>query len=250
MASNPRHDAILRIVEARKSITVNELTERLRVSEVTIRKDLTVLEEMGLLMRTRGGAMLAENRVSSRSLKLRRDENREAKQRIAERALDLVQDGETVYLDSGSTCSAFASLLAPMSLRVVTNSIDVLVGLSHSDSVALHSLGGAFRREAGSLVGPLALEAFSKFRIDVAFLGTTGLSEQGVFTTQNLNEAQIKEAACKAAGRRVVLMDASKYPVEAFAVFARPGMIDVIVTDLGDSSTQALRELGFELLSV
>ncbi len=250
MAGNSRHDTILRMVQARKAITIGELTERLRVSEVTIRKDLTVLEEMGLLMRTRGGAVPAENRLASRPLRMRRSEHRQAKQRIAERALRLVRDDETVYLDSGTTCATFAAMLVPMSLRVVTNSIDVLLALSESDSVALHSVGGAFRRDAGSLVGPLALDAFARFHIDVAFLGTSGLSEQGVFTTQNLNEAQIKEAACRAAKRRIMLMDASKFRTEAFAVFARPGMIDVIVTDLGEAECRDLRDLGFDVVSV
>lgn len=248
---NARHIDILRILQARRRVSVADLTSRLAVSEVTIRKDLALLEDMGLLTRTRGGAVLAEDRDQRRSLWMRRAENVEGKRQVAARAAKLVEEGETVYIDSGSTCGLLAERLADRTLRVVTNSIDTITALADVPSIALFSVGGSYRKEAGSFIGPFALSVVSEIHIDTAFIGTSGFSTEGIFSSQNTIESELKQHVIARAGRCVLLADQSKIGRTAFSVFGRVEDFDLIVLDTcpGEiAELNALEERGVELL--
>lgn len=248
MAKIARHDDILKIIGLRKKISVGELTERLGVSEVTIRKDLTMLEDMGYLVRTRGGAALAEDREHLRTIEARRKEHVLEKEAVAGLASELVSDGDTIYIDSGSTCWMLARRLKEMNLRVVTNSIDVMVELADAPGIALFSLGGFYRKDAGSFIGPAALEAVRNFQIGTCFIGTTGITETGVFASQNTMEAQLKREVIGVSGRSVVLADHTKFRNAVFAVFAHAEEIDVLVMD-EFPELPAVAALGIELMT-
>lgn len=248
---NARHTDILRILQARRRVSVADLTSRLAVSEVTIRKDLALLEDMGLLTRTRGGAVLAEDRDQRRPLLMRRAENGEGKRQVATRAAQLVEEGETVYIDSGSTCGLLAEELANRTLRVVTNSIDAVTALADVPSIALFSVGGSYRKEAGSFIGPIAVSAVSRMHIDTAFIGTSGFSAQGVFSSQNTIESELKRHVIARADRSVLVADKSKIGRTAFSVFGGVEDFDLIVMDTcpGEiAELNALEERGVELL--
>jgi DeoR/GlpR family transcriptional regulator of sugar metabolism len=236
------------MLQARKRVTVAELTSRLSVSEVTIRKDLSLLEDMGLLTRTRGGAALAEDREHRDALVVRRRENVEGKRRIAEAAAELIEEGDTVYLDSGSTCALLAERLVDRTLRVVTNSIDAVATLADAPSVALFSVGGSYRKDAGSFIGPLAVAALERMHIGTAFLGTSGFSPEGVFSSQNTIESELKQQVIRRAGRTVILADRAKLGRTAFSVFARAEAVDLVVTDVAPGEEPALDALSVELL--
>jgi DeoR/GlpR family transcriptional regulator of sugar metabolism len=248
MAHTPRHDEILKIISRLRTVSVQDLTERTGVSEVTIRKDLTILEEMGLLVRTHGGAQLAEDFSLRRDLASRAGEHVQEKREIASAAARLISEGDTVYLDSGSTCALLAQEIAGMSLRVVTNSISVMNALAHSDGVSLFSIGGSYRREAGSFLGPLALENVKGFQIETCFIGATGISGRGVFSSQNILESQLKSQVLQSSARRVVLADTSKFSSNAFSIFARTGEVDVIVAEHDFDDASSLRALGIEVV--
>lgn len=248
MAHVPRHDEILRILSRLRTVTVADLTERTGVSEVTIRKDLTVLEEMGLVVRTHGGARLAEDVVVLRDLESRRGEHIAEKQQIAERAAELVSDGDTIFLDSGSTCAILAERIAGRNLRVVTNSVPVINALENARGIALFSIGGSYRREAGSFLGPLAIENLRNFQIQTCFVGATGISSRGIFSSQNILESQLKSQILQSSRRRIVLADTSKFNMTAFSIFARTGDVDVIVAEHDFAQADDLRQLGIEVL--
>ena len=146
MSSVERFEEILKILSVRKKITVQELTERLKVSEVTIRKDLTFLEEKGKIVRVHGGAVLAEDRDLLRNISIRLDEHTAEKSAIAKAAGNLVHEGDIIFLDSGSTCYYLAQQLKDLDIRVLTNSLDIILALSDSSSVALLSTGGKIGR--------------------------------------------------------------------------------------------------------
>jgi DeoR/GlpR family transcriptional regulator of sugar metabolism len=135
-----------------------------------------------------------------------------------------------------------------MSLRVVTNSIDVMLELADAPHVSLVALGGSFRAEAGSFIGPLAVQALRNFQIETCFLGATGVSADGKFSSQNLIEAQLKSTAIECSRRCVVLADHTKYAISAFGVFATADTVDVVVSDAGFAHSQALEALGIEVL--
>ncbi len=248
MAFKERHTEILRILQRLKSVSVQTLTERLGVSEVTIRKDLSLLEEQGRLSRTHGGAVLSEDTERLRPIPERRRENTRLKEAIASRARELVREDDTIYLDAGSTCAALAREIGRMSLRVVTNSIDVILALADAPHVSLVAIGGSFRAEAGSFIGPLAVQALRNFQIGTCFLGATGISRDGRFSSQNLIEAQLKRTAIECSRRCVVLADHTKYGVSAFSVFATAERVDVLVTDRHFADARSLEAFGIEVL--
>jgi DeoR/GlpR family transcriptional regulator of sugar metabolism len=248
LANVPRHEEIIRIISHLRTVSVQELTQRLKVSEVTIRKDLTLLEEMGSVIRTRGGARLAEDRARLRGIQVRRAENLSEKELIAERAASLVREDDTVFIDSGSTCTLLARRLSSMNIRVVTNSLDVMNVVADAPGLALLTIGGSYRREAGSFIGPIALEALKGLRIQTCFIGTTGFSEAGVFSAQNIIEADLKAQVLRASRRRVILADAGKFGREAFAVFARPGDVDIVITDRLAPGMEGITGLGIECI--
>ncbi len=248
MSSNRRHDEILKILSRLRSVNVADLTNRLKVSEVTIRKDLTTLEEMGFLIRTRGGAELAEDSRFRRTMNVRRGENLEAKRAIAAKARELVREGDTIFIDAGSTCMLFAEELTDLSLRVVSNSIDVMTRLADCSGISLISVGGAYHKEAGSFLGPTAIENLNELQIGSAFLGATGFSAKGIFSSQNTLEAQVKQQALKVSERRVVLADSSKFDFSAFSIFARPGDVDVLVSDKNFIAAEELVSRGIEVV--
>lgn len=247
---NPRHLDILRIVNSRKQVAVTELTTRLSVSEVTVRKDLSLLEELGLLIRTRGGAMIAEDLDRLRPLHERSSVGLAEKDAIARAAADLVRDGDTVYIDAGTTCRHLARHIADRNIRVVTNSLEVLVELSDAPEIALFSIGGSLRREAGSFIGPIAIEGLRRFQLHVAFIGTTGVSWDGVLSSQNVLETEVKRAAIAAASRRILLADTAKFGVEAFSVFARKEDVDLLVTNDTEQHNNRIRAIGWEVTFV
>jgi DeoR/GlpR family transcriptional regulator of sugar metabolism len=110
------------------------------------------------------------------------------------------------------------------------------------------SVGGAYHKEAGSFLGPMAIQNLYDFQIGTCFLGATGFSVKGVFSSQNTLEAQVKQRVLEVSERRVVLADSSKYEFSAFSVFARPDSVDVLVTDSSFEGTQELVALGIEVL--
>lgn len=231
LTNQERQDEIIRIVSLRGQVSTQDLVNRLGVSEVTLRKDLSFLEDSGLLVRTRGGAMAATNRDLIRPLAQRRAEQRETKERIAQKAREFIHEGDTIFLDSGSTTQSLAQQIKDMSLRVVTNSIDVLIALQDAPEVLVFSLGGNFRKDAGSFIGPQTLEALNTFHIDTCFIGTTGFSADGSFSSQNIYESDTKRQALKRSKRRIILADSSKYGTEAFSVFATVEDIHILISD-------------------
>jgi DeoR/GlpR family transcriptional regulator of sugar metabolism len=247
MAYNPRISTILSIISRKRSVSVLELKERLGVSEVTVRKDLDFLESEGIILRTHGGATMAEDQANFRPVYLRELSNADEKKAIALAAKALVVEGEAIYLDAGTTCRLLARELREMNLQVVTNSLDVVNELVDAEGISLYCLGGSLRREARSLIGPAALEALRDMQIQSCFLGATGFSEQGQFSSQNTNETQIKRQVLKISRRRVILADSSKFGVSAFSIFARPGDVDVLVTDSGFGDAGRLIALGIEV---
>ncbi len=245
-----RHNKILKSIELLRTVSVQELKERLDVSEVTVRKDLTFLEDEGLIIRTHGGARLAQDVNRMRTLSIRSRENPEVKRIIARRAAQLIQEGDTIYLDSGSTCQALAEEIrdSERSVRVITNALPIMNILAECQAVGLYTIGGSFRREAGSFVGPLSLSNLDDYKIQTGFVGTTGYDKKGVFTSQNVVESQLKKQVLASSRRRIILADSTKAGTQAFSVFARPKDVDILITDNRCPFPDEIRKAGPEVI--
>jgi DeoR family transcriptional regulator, fructose operon transcriptional repressor len=253
MYAEERQQAMAQLVTERGRVSVAAIAEQFDVTTETVRRDLSVLERMGLLRRVHGGAVPATAlAVIEAGLGERDQANTLAKDQIARAALDLLPPaGGTVLLDAGSTTSRLASLL-PRDLRltVVTHAVPVAARLAGSAQVELHLLPGRVRPTTQAAVGADTVTALDRIRADVAFLGTNGLTADHGLSTPDHEEAAAKRAMV-ASGRRVVcLVDSSKIGVEAPLRFAELAELDVVVTDDGISTEdrRAIERAGVEVV--
>jgi DeoR/GlpR family transcriptional regulator of sugar metabolism len=226
-----RQEKIASLVASHGKIHLAELTSMFDVSEPTLRKDLTVLEQQGLLKRTHGGAVTcrapAERDVISRFV-----ENVEAKRAIGRLCCDLVETGEAIFLDCGSTIQQLAEHLVTRDLRltVLTNSPSIAQCVAEVGGITHILLGGQLRRMSGCVAGPLALENLKNFSIGTAFIGVSGITDAAI-TVADFNEAQLKCAVIKSAQKVIVPIDQSKIGVSDFARVCGPEAVDIVVTD-------------------
>jgi DeoR family transcriptional regulator of aga operon len=241
-----RHRWIVTRVHALGSCHVEELASRLSLSAVTIRRDLHALEDRGLLRRTRGGAFaLPQHRLQTSGRGL------EATLRIAEVAAELVADGSAVALANGPEALALALVLRSHARRltVVTNAIDIAALLADAPSITTHVTGGTLLAGRHALVNPFAAEILTRLRVEVCFLGASGVDGAGGVTAACRPEAQVKRQFLDAARRRVLLAGSRKLGRVAGERVAGLEELDALVTDRDASLDQlaALRALGLEI---
>ncbi|GAA4757692.1 DeoR/GlpR family DNA-binding transcription regulator [Nocardioides endophyticus] len=253
MYAEERQQAMAQLVAERGRVSVIEISEQFDVTTETVRRDLSVLERIGLLRRVHGGAVPATAlAVMEAGLGERDQANTSEKERIARAALDqLPAANGTVLLDAGSTTSRLASLL-PRDLRltVVTHAVPVAARLAGSPQVELHLLPGRVRSTTQAAVGAETVEALQRLRADVAFLGTNALSIDHGLSTPDHEEAATKRAMVAVARRVVCLADSSKVDTESPVRFAELAEVDVLVTDDGISAAdrRALERAGVEVV--
>ncbi|WP_034337331.1 DeoR/GlpR family DNA-binding transcription regulator [Deinococcus misasensis] len=228
-----RDDIILSRIEQSGKVTVEELADLLGVSTVTIRSDLTRLSESGLIHRTRGGATKPILQKVERPLEETRKILEAEKQRIAKKAASMVQDGDTIFIDVGSTCTALARAL-PNTLQhvtIVTNGLNIALELEARQSFTIVVTGGTVRKLQHSLVQPYGMEIIRNFRFDKAFIGCNGVSAAFGISNKNLPEAEVKRGVCQNAREVYVLADHEKIRVESTALIAPLSSVTALITD-------------------
>ena len=251
MISAERRKKILELVEKRSSISVADMCELLDVSEMTIRRDLSMLSNQGLLQRVHGGAVSRRGRSYEPPYLMRSSKNTEAKQAIGEIAASLVMDGDSLALDNGSTVLELAKLLVgKRNLTVLTASLAVANILADAPGIRLILSGGILRQEEGSLIGHIAERTFQEFRIDKAFIGIGGISLENGLTEYNLEDTLVKRNMITNAEQIIVLTDSSKLGKTRFSYVAPLSVVDVLVTDsqASEEVLQDLRAQGIETL--
>ncbi|MGP3966105.1 DeoR/GlpR family DNA-binding transcription regulator [Streptomyces sp. 6N223] len=248
MLAERRHQLILRALRSGGPSTVSHLSERLGVSAATVRRDLMKLEEDGLLTRVHGGAVVDEGDQPFAEVAEVRVPEKDA---IAARAAELVQDGQTVLLDIGTTAYRLARQLRGRRLTVITSNLVVYEELADDAGIELVLLGGMVRREYRSLVGFLTEDNLRQLHADVLFLGTSGIRPDGQVMDTTVVEVPIKRAMIASSDRVVLLADVSKLPGTGVARVCGPDELDVLVTNsaASDSATCAgLREAGVKVV--
>jgi len=177
MFAEERQNQIVAMVNKEGSVRVKDLSEKYGVTEDSIRKDLTLLEKRGLLKKTYGGAVKKRINVHDLNVAQRRDKNIEAKQRIAAKAIELIKDGDMVFLDISTANLELAKLLVKSSLNitVVTNMVDILIEFMVPTSVRFIFIGGSFSQGKDGFVGSIAIRQILEFHFDIAFLGIVGV---------------------------------------------------------------------------
>jgi DeoR family transcriptional regulator of aga operon len=241
-------------VEKRERATVEELASHFGVSAVTIRSDLDALARDGGLIRSHGGALrreVTEDMPLVQKQTLRRGE----KVRIAQAAARLVREGETIFLDSGTTTARIASRICRLPLRsltVITNALNIAAALADQAHIRLIMTGGLLRQVSSSLVGPQAEQAVRGLRADRLFLGVDGLDPEIGLMTPDPLEAQLNALMIQVSQEVVAVADASKFHRRSLSVIAGVEKLHKLITDKSapPEAVEALRARGVEVILV
>jgi DeoR family galactitol utilization operon repressor len=239
-SSETRQRKIIDLVAENGYLSVLELSSRLGVSAVTIRADLKILEEKGFVNRSRGGAQAPVHR----SIIDRRRERVEEKTRIARAASALVENGDTIMIEAGTTTALIGKFLAgKQDVHIVTNSMLLFAYARSNPLIQITMTGGEFRRSTESLVGPMALRMIEALNVRLAFVGTDGFSMERGMTTHLVEGAEIVKAMVARAEVSVLVADSSKYGKAGFVNVLPLRAVSSIITDRG-LDPRAVEELG------
>jgi len=253
MNSMERRHEIVQLALSAGKVDVSELALKFDVSGVTIRADLNYLDRQGLLVRTRGGAMASNRILREMPLTERRDKRIAIKRLIAQAARTLVNDGDTLILDSGTTTAEIARCLTGYRhLMVMTNGLNVAGNLASIDGIELLMTGGKLRKVSQSFFGRHAEESLARYNFDKLFLGVDGFDFHVGITTHFEYEAILNRRMCEAAKQIIAVTDSSKFNLSGVHKIRRFGEIDILVTDSGipDRFASALESRGVRLIIV
>lgn len=228
-----RQNKILEILAKREAATVDELCAILYSSGATIRRDLQILENNGLIRRTHGGAVHIDSSSSEFPMTLRENENLAAKEIVVGRAVKLIKDGQTLFMDSSSTVCLLARRLGGFQrLRVVTNGLKTANILAETDGIEVYGTGGRLRDNAMSFVGSAAQQFVQGFNADIAFISCRGVDPEVGITDSDENEAELKRLYIRNAKRVVLLCDSSKLGQRSFCKISPLDAVWKIITNV------------------
>jgi DeoR family fructose operon transcriptional repressor len=230
--NHERRSRLLDIIRIRGFAALEELVRELGVSESTVRRDLDALEDQGSARRTHGGVLYSGGMPRLAEFDERQPANWAAKRAIAVTAASVIEDGETVLLDGGTTTYEVARLLVGRSLQVVTNSLPVANLFASEARTDLVLLGGYVSPRTGVCLGPYANELLGRLHVTTTVLSAAGVSEEGLFNA-HLLLAETEQAMLKAAGRVMVVADSSKFGRKSLTLVSRLDAIDIVISDDG-----------------
>jgi DeoR family galactitol utilization operon repressor len=246
---NAREEQIIDLLRKGENISVNDLSKALNVSAVTIRNDLKALEEKGMLIRTRGGAVPAFHP----ELMARRSSRKSEKDRIAEAAASYIKDGDQVMITNGTSSALVGRyLLGKRNIQLVTNSTLLLQYARANPNLDLTLLGGSFRPSVEALVGSDTLKSIEQYHVALTITGADGFSLEHGITTQLAENAEIVRTMCDHAEKRVLVADSSKYNARGFVKILPLEAFDLIITDtdLPPEAVKQIQEAGIEVRRV
>lgn len=251
-----RKDKILSYLRDRSSATVGELSDLCEVSEVTIRQDLNQLAGEGLLVRTRGGAMLSSRAVSDFTFAARAAINAEAKQRIGEMAATYIQSGDAVMIDASTTGLYVARALAQRTdladVTVITSGINTALELIDRLDIQTFLTGGLLRTGTVSLSGSFVWDMLGKVYATVGFFGARGVTVAQGFTEADLQEADVKRRMRERCQEVIVGVDGSKFGQVSLAPYGEITAAQRLITDdtAPEDDLARIRQLGVEIVVV
>lgn len=222
-----RRDTIIDLLNSKTSLLVKEISNELNVSEITIRRDLTALEKMGLVRREHGKAII----IQKTGTEDYNEEIESLKNAIAKKAAEYVKDGETLFINTGSTALSSLKHLGNKRLTIVTNNVKV-ANLDHNPNSTVILSGGEIRFPKEALVGDIAIESFSKMSSDITIIGCSGLSVENGITTPVLHEAKINSLIIeRTKGLVIVVADYRKIGFSSNFTSANIKDINYLITD-------------------
>ena len=257
LGAEQRRSQIISELNRAQRLSVSDLSDSLGVSEVSIRRDLQVLEDLGLLKRVHGGALRTPDPAAGNELSSRWYDNLEKKERIGLAAAQMVQRGDHLLIDSGTTTLQVVRHLSPElltsgNLSVITASLPIVREVGKHPGVHLILLGGVYMQAYDLVVGPQTIDSLRNLHANKLFLGTDGLTLSHGITTANVLEAEVDQAMVNASTETIVVSDSSKIGVIGLATIMSLARINklVIDSDARPDFIAVLREQGVEVVLV
>jgi DeoR/GlpR family transcriptional regulator of sugar metabolism len=253
LMAEERRTQILQIVRGAGRARVNELSQLFNASAVTIRHDLNELHQRGLVVRSHGGAMLPDSILREPPVLERLKEHSAEKQRIGASAASLINDGETIILDSGTTTLEIARhLKKKQGLHVITNGVNIAAELLDARDVHVFIIGGSVRGESASISGRFSEEMFDQFSADKLFLSGAGCDLEFGVSGANLEEIMVNRAMLRISREIFLVADSSKFSRRSMTRIAPFSEIDTVISDegLSDEIQAKLHALGCNLIIV
>lgn len=226
---NKRQSQILDLLTQNKKLKVTELSEVLNVSQVTIRKDLSALEESGIIVREHGYAKLNESDDINNRLAYHYD----IKQKIAEKAVESIEDGETVMIESGSCCALVALEIAKTKkdVTLITNSAFIADYIRKTGNVRIILLGGEYQEESQVMVGPITRKCAEGFFVDKLFVGTDGFTKETGFTGNDYMRSEAVKDMAKQASNVIIVTDSVKFQQKGVVSLMDTKKVSYVYTD-------------------
>lgn len=226
---NKRQSQILDLLTQNKKLKVTELSEVLNVSQVTIRKDLSALEDSGIIVREHGYAKLNESDDINNRLAYHYD----IKQKIAEKAVESIEDGETVMIESGSCCALVALEIAKTKkdVTLITNSAFIADYIRKIGNVRIILLGGEYQEESQVMVGPITRKCAEGFFVDKLFIGTDGFTKETGFTGNDYMRSEAVKDMAKQASNVIIVTDSVKFQQKGVVSLLDTKKVSYVYTD-------------------
>src|SRR5579883_306423 len=251
MLAQERRQRIFKDIEASGVASVRDLAQRFEVSLITIMRDLQELEQEGLIRRVHGGAISVRGASYEPPFSARESQFSTEKQRIAQKAVELIADGDSLILDVGTTTLEIArALKGKRNLTVLVTNLRAALELASQPAIQVIVIGGKLRASELSMVGHLAEQTLRTFQVDKAFIGVGGITLQHGLTEFNFDEAGTKRIMCERAGQKIVVADHTKFGKVMLTQVAPLSAIDVIITgsEIDESFKREIEEAGVTLV--
>lgn len=234
MTMQARKEEILKILDVQSSVTVAQLSEIFKLSEVSVRKILSAMEQEGSVKRTWGGAVSAYGSLNEFSHKEKELKRTKEKMSIAYAAYDCINDGDAVFLDSGTTNTQLAKLIkngCKRNIMVGTNTLNIALELAESEDISVLVIGGNFRHRILSCVGAYAEEMLKSLFFDKGFISGNHITVEHGFTTPDLQETRLKQVMMGACKEHFIVVDYTKFGDDSLGLIAPVDKLDGIITD-------------------
>jgi DeoR/GlpR family transcriptional regulator of sugar metabolism len=251
MLPTHRREKILELIREDGHAKVLQLSKIFKVTEVTIRQDLEKLEKDGFIERDHGGAYLKNMGMNVKNITLQNQENLAEKAAIAKKALELINEGDTIILDSGSTTTEIARLITGFkNLTVITNSLNIAFILGADPGINLIVTGGEFKAPTLSLTGQKAADFFNDLHVDKLFLATAGITLKSGLTYPSISDICVKRAMIESANMVYLVADSSKIGKSSFASLGALSLIDYLITDskINQTETDMLKKNDIKMI--
>ncbi|MEK3853630.1 DeoR/GlpR family DNA-binding transcription regulator [Cytobacillus sp. FSL H8-0458] len=237
MLTPERHKLILQLIKEKGVVKIQDLVDMTETSESTIRRDLTQLEEGKYLKRIHGGAARLQGKLQEPSMSEKSSKNLQQKRQIAQYAANLVEEGDSIYLDAGSTVTEMIPFLPAKEIVVVTNGLMHIQALLERN-IKTFLIGGFAKEQTKAIIGRGALASLENYRFDKCFMGVNGIHPQFGYTTPDQDEAMIKQMAISLSREAFVLADDTKFSEIAFAKIADLHTAAIITNELNEDQKE------------